>query len=310
MQGLLIWPLVFVASLTVLVKASDFLVQAAEEVGQALAWPQFITGVIIVGVGTSLPELVSSVFAVFSGTSEIVVGNVLGSNITNIFLILGIAGVMGRQLRIRYDLMKVDLPVFLISAVLIAFMIADGKFSLGEAALCMVGLAIYLLNAIKGQQDAKAQAGRKPVQRSTWIKLIATPFLIFVSAKFTVDSVIALSTLINIGAEVIALSAVSLGTSLPEVLVTVSAARKGKAEIAIGNVVGSNIFNSLAVMGIPGLAGPLFIPQSVITFSLPFFLAATLIALVITVDRKINLWEGGLLLLCYLFFLGKLFGVV
>ena len=96
--------------------------------------------------------------------------------------------------------------------------------------------------------------------------LLASSVLIFLGAKYTVDSVIALSKIFNIGADVIALSAVALGTSLPEVLVTITAARKGKPEMAIGNVMGSNIFNSFAVMGIPGLIGSLHIPEDVISF--------------------------------------------
>ncbi len=306
---LLTWIIVFVAGLAVLVKASDLFVNAAEKIGQSFGMPHFIIGVVIVGAGTSLPELVSSVLAVIGGTSEIVVGNVLGSNMTNIFLILGIAGVVGKKLHIAYDMLEIDLPIFLGAALLIAFMIYDGNFSRGEAIICLLGLFLFVLNTLKGQKQKGKDTVRKPAGVRAWAMLPAGSVLIFLGAKYTVDSVIALSKIFNIGAEIIALSAVALGTSLPEVLVTITAARKGKPEMAIGNVMGSNIFNSFAVMGISGLIGSLHIPEDVISFALPFSIAATFLYVIIIADRKINLWEGFLLLLFYLFFLLHLLGI-
>jgi len=306
---MLTWIIVFVASLAVLVKASDLFVNAAEKIGQSFGMPHFIIGVVIVGAGTSLPELVSSVLAVIGGTSEIVVGNVLGSNMTNIFLILGIAGVVGKKLQISYDMLEIDLPIFLGAALLIAFMIYDGNFSRGEAIICLLGLFLFVLNKLIGQKQRGEDTARKPAGVQAWAMLLASSVLIFLGAKYTVDSVIALSKIFDIGADVIALSAVALGTSLPEVLVTISAARKGKPEMAIGNVMGSNIFNSFAVMGIPGLIGSLHIPEDVISFALPFSIAATFLYVIIIVDRKLNLWEGCLLLLFYLFFLLHLLGI-
>jgi cation:H+ antiporter len=305
-----LWVAVFLVSLTVLVKASDLFVGAAEKVGLALGMSPFIIGVVVVGVGTSLPELVSSVVAVTSGTSEIVVGNVLGSNITNIFLILGLAGLLGGDSLVAYDLMNVDLPVFLIAAFLVALMVADGQFTRGEAVICLLGLSVYLLNALLGQPAPVDKSAHPSAGAKALILLLIGPIFIFLGAKFTVDAVIKLSAMLHIGADVIALSAVSLGTSLPEVLVTIMAARMGKPEMAIGNVMGSNIFNCFAVMGIPGLILPLHIPSSITHFSMPLSIAASLVCVLITMDQKVNRWEGGLLLVCYFFFLGKIFGII
>ena len=124
-----------------------------------------------------------------------------------------------------------------------------------------------------------------------------------------VEAIIKLSELLNLGKEVIAVSAVAFGTSLPELVVTISAVRKGKPEIAVGNVLGSNIFNAFAVMGIPALIGPLAIPASIITFSLPVMLIATVLFILMMQDRKIANWEGWLLLLFYVFFIVRLFGI-
>jgi cation:H+ antiporter len=306
-----IWLLVFVVSLTLLVKASDYFVEGAEAVGLSYGMPHFVIGVVIVGFGTSLPELVSSIFAVLHGTSEIVIGNVLGSNITNIFLVLGIAAVGSTEFRFNHNLLRVDLPIFLGATILVALTVTDGEFSIGEAFFCLIGLVIYMFSALDAehrfaQDDKKATA----TSVSAWVKLIASPLLIFAGAKYTIDAVVVLSETFDIGAEIIAMSAIALGTSLPEVFVTLGAVRKGKPELAIGNIMGSNAFNAFAVLGIPRLIGPLVIPDSVIDYTLPVFFVAALLFVIVTVDEKVNRWEGWLMLMFYLFFIGRLFQIV
>jgi cation:H+ antiporter len=142
-----------------------------------------------------------------------------------------------------------------------------------------------------------------------WIMLAASPAGIYFGARYTIDAVVAISEQLMIAPEIIALSAIALGTSLPELIVTITAAKKGKPEITIGNILGSNIFNSLMVMGIPALIGKLAIPAGIITFSLPLSLVAVLLFIIIIFDRKVNRLEGALLLLFYLFFIMRLFGL-
>ncbi len=306
-----VWLLVFVVSLTILVKASDFFVEGAEAVGLSFGMPQFIIGVVIVGFGTSLPELVSSIFAVLHGTSEIVIGNVLGSNITNIFLVLGIAAVGSTEFRFNHNLLRVDLPIFLGATILVALTVTDGEFSIGEAIFCLVGLIIYMFSALQAEQNIAHEEENQATPRvSAWVKLLVSPLLIFAGAKYTIDAVVVLSETFDIGAEIIAMSAIALGTSLPEVFVTLGAVRKGKPELAIGNIMGSNAFNAFAVLGIPRLIGPLVIPDSVIDYTLPVFFVAALLFVIVTVDEKVNRWEGWLMLMFYLFFIGRLFQIV
>ena len=307
-----IWLLVFVVSLTVLVKASDYFVEGAEAVGLSFGMPHFVIGVVIVGFGTSLPELVSSIFAVLHGTSEIVIGNVLGSNITNIFLVLGIAAVGSTEFRFNHNLLRVDLPIFLGATILVALTVTDGEFSVGEAVFCLIGLIIYMFSALQAEQNIayEEEENETTTRVSAWVKLLASPVLIFVGAKYTVDAVVELSEILGIGAEIIAMSAIALGTSLPEVFVTLGAVRKGKPEMAIGNIMGSNAFNAFAVLGIPRLIGPLVIPASVIDYSLPVFFVAALLFVIVTVDEKVNRWEGWLMLMFYLFFVSRLFQLV
>jgi cation:H+ antiporter len=270
-----------------------------------------------VAIGTSLPELLSSVLAVVQGSSEIVVGNVLGSNVANIFLILGVAAIVGRKLYITYELIHVDLPLLVGSAFLLAVTIWRGGFTLFEALICLAAFAVYMHYTVtverKDSGGSATGSNGEPVPRrlgrSTLPILIISAGFLYLGAEYTVTSVIKLSEILHIGTEIIAVSAVALGTSLPELLVSVVAARRGNPDIAVGNILGSNIFNALVVMGIPGLIGTLVIPETMITFALPMMLIATLLYLFITHDKQITMWEGLLLVIFYIFFVGTLFNL-
>lgn len=299
-----IWASIFIVSIFVLIKASDYFTHSAEKIGIYLGMPSFIVGVTIVAVGTSLPELVSSILAVVKGASEIVVGNVIGSNITNIFLILGFAAFFGKKIKTEHNIHYVDLPVLVASAFLFSFMIWDKKFSTFEAILLIFGMMIYLFYLTNGNGKDKT----KEVRRLGWknpVILVVSVFFIYLGAKYAIDSIIKISDILDVGKEIIALSAVALGTSLPELVVSIQAARKGKAEMAIGNVLGSNIFNTFAVMGIPAFFGTLIIPATIISFALPMMIAATLLFFFMMQEKVITRWEGAILLIFYVFFIGK-----
>ena len=312
---ILTWIIVFIASLSVLIKASDFFTDSAEKIGLHFGVPAFIVGVTIVAFGTSLPEIITSIISVLKDSSEIVVGNVVGSNIANIFLVFGLTAIIARKMTITHDIIKVDLPFLAGSALLLAASIWDGEFNRFEAVLCLAGLGIYLLYSVnskdklKEEEDEELEKKKKGSPWKAFVILAISAAFIYLGANFTIEAIIKLSELLNLGKEVIAVSAVAFGTSLPELVVTISAVRKNKPEIAVGNVLGSNIFNAFAVMGIPALIGPLAIPASIITFSLPMMLIATVLFILMMQDRKIANWEGWLLLLFYVFFIVKLFGI-
>jgi len=298
----------FVVSLAVLVKASDWFTQSAEQIGRGIGISPFIIGVTIVAFGTSLPELISSIMAVKLGASEIVVGNVLGSNITNIFLIFGLTAIFSKNILLKYDLAIVDLPLLLGTTMLLALMIWDGEFSQIESVLCILGLIVYLVYAAnagskeKTKDHPKTKIGFRP-----WIMLLISGVIVYLGARFTVDAIIRLSDAFKVGKEVIAGSAVALGTSLPELTVSISAARKGTPEMAIGNILGSNIFNAFGVMGISALFGKLIIPIDMIREALPIMLIATFLFYFITQVKRVTRWEGALLLIFYIYYLSQLF---
>lgn len=299
--------LLLIVGIAMLVWASDLFVDAAEDTGKALKMPSFIIGVVIVGIGTSLPELVSSLVSVFQDASEIVPGNVLGSNTTNILLVLGVGALMSKDMVFKKDLLHGDMPILLSASVFLYFTLIDGNFTIAEALIFLVAVAFYIVHTLKSESDDDDDDEEHKITAMTIVKLLASPALIFFGAKFTVDSVVELSDKFGIGKEIIALSAVALGTSLPEVMVSIAAAKKGKSDMIIGNVVGSNIFNTFVVMGIPRLFGEIKI-EGVAEFSLPFSVAATALFVIITVDKKIPKWEGAFLLLFYAYFILRLFG--
>jgi len=252
MLSVLLWALIFIVSLALLVKASDVFTDSAERIGIGFGISPFIIGVTIVAVGTSTPELVSSVLAVIKGSPEIVAGNVMGSNVTNIFLILGISAIIGKKMVTSYQLANVDLPIFVGSAFLVSLMVMDGAFSLPEALLCLACLLVYLVYAVRAERVADEvkekfleaegiviREKRRP-DLKVYTKLSISLFFLYIGANYTVVSVVRLSEMVGIGTEVIAASAVALGTSLPELVVSVRAAAMNKPELAIGNILGSN----------------------------------------------------------------------
>ena len=301
-------------SLAALLKASGWFTAAAERIGLALGLPSFLVGVTIVAFGTSLPELVSSVLAVLHGASEIVAGNVVGSNVTNLLLILGLAAVLGGHLRVRYELVSVDLPFLAGSAFFLALVLWNGQVSRPEGALCLVGIGLYVWYAVasKAPLDAELEAlERALAQEPRWLRssliLLGAGVVIYFGADYTVAAVIEIGALLGIGREVIAASAVALGTSLPEVAVTVVAARRGQPELAVGNVLGSNIFNAFGIIGVSALVGPLAVPPTILDFALPMMVVATLLAFFMIMEKEMTKWEGWLAILLYAYFLGALF---
>ena len=296
---------IFAVSLCVLLQASDFFVEAAERIGLAAGIPPFIIGVTIVALGTSLPELASSIEAVLIGDSKIVIGNVAGSNIANIGLVLGIVAVVGKQVKVKDGIMNIDIPILVSSAFLLWFVAYDQVVTVFEAITLLGALAVFLfysLNSNEGEETEKTKINAKDIGI-----LILAGIAIKFSAEYTIKSIIELSKLLEIGSEVIAASVVALGTSLPEVFVSLAAIRKGKTDIAVGNILGSNIFNTYAVMGIPALIGTLVISDNVIHFVLPFMMTMTILFAVMCISKKISRWEGLMLLIFYGLFMVELF---
>lgn len=298
---MLLYIVIFLASLTLLLVAADKFVDAAERVGLAFGIPSFIVGVTIVAVGTSLPELATSLASIASGTSEIVTANVVGSNITNILLVLGATAVVGKGIRLDYDVMNTDMTQLLASAFLMYFMLSDGVLSTLEAIIMVTALIVFLANSFTGEKE---DASQRPHLRIIDFGIIAlASVFVILGAKYTIYGLENIASIMEIPPDIIAVTAVALGTSLPEVVVSITAARKGKHAMAVGNVLGSNIFNTYAVMGICGVVGSLTIPETAIAFSLPFMVVVTGLFAISCITKTITKYEGWLFLLIYTYFI-------
>jgi cation:H+ antiporter len=298
---------IFVVSLFVLLRASDWFVDAAETIGLSLGIPHFIIGLTIIAFGTSLPELATSIAAVISGNSEIVVGNVIGSNITNIALVLGLVAVYAKRIDLEYNIWHIDMPFLWGSAFMLWFVLYDYKVSLLEVFVLIIGIIIFLIYSLKKDEEKgellKETTEDVKVYWRTYALLLIGAGLVWVSADYTIYAIQKLSTMAGINPEIIALSAVAFGTSLPEVIVSLNAAKKGKTAMAVGNVLGSNIFNTYVVMSVPAFFGDLKIPTEIFSYYLPLMIAMTVLFGIMANNKKITRWEGSVLLLFYLIYM-------
>jgi cation:H+ antiporter len=274
-----------------------------------------------VGLGTSLPELVAGINSVIVGASEIAVGTAIGSNITNILLILSLAAIIGRGLRVAHELIRVDLPFLFGSALLLALFAFDGAVGHVEGLICLGGLAVYLTYAATSPEEPATTVGATAAEVVTapdqakatalrWVVLVGSAVFLQLGAHFTVSAVSRLSAIAEIGSEVLAASVIALGTSLPELTVSVQSARAGKPELAVGNVIGSNIFNALGVVGASALFGAVTVPDTITGFALPCMLGVTILGFFVLQEREMTHWDGWLLLLLYAGFNAQLYGLL
>lgn len=317
---ILLWILILAASLFGLIKSADYFTEYSEKIGLLLGMSSFIVGATIVAVGTSLPELVSSLFALGAGTTEFVADNIIGSNIANALLILGIAGVVAKKgLKMTTSLIDVDLPFFFMSMAAFGYFALDKVISTKEGIALLVFFVIFIIYNIKSEphddEDEMAEltdnysGERKNIGK--YIGIIVTSIAVLsVSAKFLIDSILTLSELLKISSSTLTITVVAFGTSLPEILTSVAAVRRGNHGMAVGNVLGSNTFNLLLIAGIPALITPLVIAPATFTIGLPFLVIATFIAIFVMFDNRIRPWEGVAMLFFYLVFITKIIGLM
>ena len=331
-----LWFVVLVVSLAVLVKAADKFTDYAEKFGKFLKLPNFIIGVLILAVGTSLPELATSIMGVRQGEVEFLSGNVIGTVVVNMLLGLGIAVLFTKKkAKFNWDIIDNDLPFFAASIFLVVIALFDGVFSMVEAIIFLAGYIIYVIYAYQIQKDEKESAKKElkeqlkeeikqdngeaktglflkkifsPEAKTLFFMLIALAFVVLAS-KYVVDSVIVLADIFGLGTSVIAATAVALGTSLPEILVAISAARRGNFDMVIGDILGSNIFDIFVIYGVCGLFTTLTISMELDMTLIPFLVGTFFLLWLVLIDKKITKTEGLLFVLIYVMFLGKLFKI-
>ena len=308
------WGIILVLSLFVLVKGADIFVNGAERLGIALGWKQFVVGVLIVGVGTSLPELAASLAGVYAEVPELVIANVVGSNIANILLVLGVIAFLSGPLLIKERLIKTELPIFIIATVHFTAVVFDGVIDRAEGLLLVGTLGAYFWYLLYDSQVVKTE--QASMTESTSLKLydVLTVVLglaaVLVGAKFAVDMTINIATLLGVSLTFLTITVIAIGTSLPELAVSLQAIRHGQTEMAVGNIFGSSAFNLLAVAGIPALFVSLPAGAEVMSLGLGVMVAASIILFVSGLARQVMRWEGLMLLLFFAFFVGKLITLI
>ncbi len=325
------WILILVASLAILVKSADWLVESAEKIALAFNVSPFIVGVSVVALGTSLPEVATTVTAVLKGTTEFVVDTAFGSNIATILLIIGVAAIVGKKLKVTRSLVNLDAPLLSVSTVLITFMVFDRKVTFWEGVILMVGFLIYVFYTFfqrhpmeKDEENLETLPSRaerrktKTTQKTsinmkekigfkTILFLIVGIIGLAIGSNYAVESVTQLGRILSINASFLAITAIAVGTSLPELAVSVKAAMNKKYEIALGNVFGSNVFTIFLVIGLPALIKPLAVNEATFVIGVPYLIAATFLFVISGISKKIHIWEGLMYLLIFILFVVQFF---
>jgi cation:H+ antiporter len=298
--------LFFVSGLALLIAGGELLVRGAARLAAALGVAPLVIGLTVVAFGTSSPELAVSVQAGLAGSADIAMGNVIGSNIFNVLFILGVSALIV-PLAVSERLLRLDVPIMIAASAALLLMSLDGRISRAEAAVLTAGLAAYIaLQLVLARRDSGHAVAGLPAADSTLRDLLlmaAGIGLLVVGAHWLVRSAIELAASLGISQLVVGLTVVAVATSMPEVVTSVIAGLRGQRDIAIGNVVGSNIFNIMAVLGVSGLvsAHGINVSPGAVAMDLPVMLAVSVLCLPILFSRfVISRWEGLLFLTYYL----------
>lgn len=302
-----------IAGLVVLVIGAEVLVRGAARLAEMVGISSLVIGLTVVAFGTSSPELAVSLRAALAGQPDIALGNVVGSNIFNVLFILGICALI-LPLSISMQLVRLDVPLMIGASVLLLLLALDGQIGLLDGLLLFTGILAYTTFAIvqgrKEEQARRAAAGTSEDDRvKPTFTTIATALgmallglvLLVVGAGWLVDSAIAIARVFGISELVIGLTIVAAGTSLPELATSIVASIKGERDIAVGNVVGSNLFNILSILGLTSIIAPITVAPVALRFDIPVMLAVAVACLpIFFTGMRIARWEGALFLVYYI----------
>ena len=297
--------ILLVTGFVLLVKGADWFVEGASRVAERFGIPQLVIGLTIVAMGTSLPEAAVSVSAALKGSAEITIGNILGSNILNVLLILGLTAVI-TPVAVQKSTIKYEIPyVVVVSAVLMGIGYADGVVGRLDGVILWILFIMYLLYLLKMAKSGadvieEIPGDGKPMP--VWkmlVMIVAGAAMIVLGSNLAVDAASGLARIFGMSERLIGLTIVAFGTSLPELVTSVTAAIKGKADIAVGNIVGSNIFNILFVVGTSALITPVVYAPSFLVDSIAAIAVGIILWLLVFRKQKLDRLGGVILLVCY-----------
>ena len=318
----------FVVGVVALVVGAESLVRGSSRLAARSGLSPVVIGLTVVAFGTSAPELAVSIGATAGGESEIALGNVIGSNIANVLLVLGLSAVVGGGLVVAQRIVRVDVPIMIVMSALVLVLGLDGRIGRLDGGLFVAILIVYLVWTVRsavGDQDAdedhdgvadaatlaseySSALGREKIRGSSlWrdlLYVVGGLALLVVGAQSLVTAATDIARALDISELVIGLTVVAVGTSLPEIATSVVAAARGQRDMAVGNAIGSNLFNILAVLGITGVVSPVIVSSGARGFDLPFMLAVAVACLPIFADGFIlRRWQGAVFLSYYVAYL-------
>ncbi|MBR4998926.1 MAG: calcium/sodium antiporter [Clostridia bacterium] len=304
--------LLLVLGFALLVKGADWFVDGSSGIAAKFGIPQLVIGLTIVAMGTSAPEAAVSITAAFAGNAEITIGNIVGSNVLNILLILGITALV-YPVSVQKSTQIIDIPVVLLATALLFVLGFDGNISRIDGVIMLFVFALYLfylfwdakrpkqieINPEKTvSEENEQQIKDLPLTKAILITVLGL-ILIVAGSKFVVDSATLIATELGLSQRFIGLTIVALGTSLPELFTSVTAALKKNSDIAVGNIVGSNIFNILFIVGLSGLIIPVPFASAFRFDTIASGIAAILLLICSLPKKRLSRVAGILFLLCY-----------
>ncbi len=302
----------FALGLLSLVLGGELLVKGASRMAALLRISPLVVGLTVVAYGTSSPELATNLIAVYENKLDIAVGNVVGSNILNVFFILGVSALIA-PLVVHRQVVRLDVPIMIAASALLLLLGIDGKLSRFDGLLLLGSVVFYTVFIIResrretSNQEEAGAAGQRDASRSkAWllsaILVLAGLGFLALGSNWLVDAAIVLAKRMGVSEMIIGLTVVAAGTSLPEIITSIIAALRGQRDIAVGNVVGSNIYNILAILGLSGVLAKDGIPfaTSTLGFDIPVMIGAAVACLpIFFTGHRIARWEGALFLAYY-----------
>ncbi|SFZ97814.1 K+-dependent Na+/Ca+ exchanger related-protein [hydrothermal vent metagenome] len=282
---------IFVIAMGVLIWGADLIIEQSEHIALKFNIPEFIIGATLIALGTSLPEMAASIAASYNNKPDIAIANVIGSNILNITLVLSAVFLIAKSINPSRDFFAKDSTWALVPVLIFILMIMDGVISRFDATLLLLLMGAYLIFLLQDAKSLPHIEDLDDIQESdfSWFKVVPYLFLgfilVIVGAHFTVESASEIARDFGISEWIIGIIMISLGTSLPELVVSVSAAMKGKVDMAIGNIIGSNMANTTVVLGAAAMVNPMPINASAYMFDISTMIVATLLLVFLTANK-------------------------
>ena len=303
-MNIVIQLLLLVVGFVLLMKGADWFVEGASKIADRFGIPQLVIGLTIVAMGTSLPEAAVSIASALKGSAGITIGNVVGSNIMNVLVILGLTAVIC-AIPVKKSTVRYEIPFTIAITVLLAVLgLVDNKISRAEGGILWAFMILYLLYLLKmaksgeAQEETSEEAEKQSLIRLLLMVVVGAAMIVF-GSDLTVDAATELAIVFGVDDRIIGLTIVAFGTSLPELVTSVTAALKGKTDIAVGNIVGSNVFNILFVVGTSALITPVAYNKGFLVDRVAAIAAVVLLLLCVLRKKTLGRLGGALMLAGY-----------